>query len=696
VPELLALEPEGSALVQRWKTLSLAYPTAQGLPELREEIARGYERTRADDIVVMAPQEGIFLAMLALLRPGDRVVCAFPAYQSLFEVARSVGCEVTLWEPRNRPVEKGGGYFFCPDDLAALVGTRAPGRDDGARGTRAVVCNFPHNPTGALPTPDEWSAMVGTCDRAGCWLFSDEMYRGLEHAGPARTLPAACDVYERGVSLGGVSKALSLPGARIGWLAFSPDQRGRRDLANDAVGTVHAAAKAALRARVKRALDALPRDGEAEELRVPGAGGAGGVSHPTSASPPAAAQGRPAAPEAVAAPLPPPASEPPASEPPAEQSRAVLARLREMPEYRACASASVYLPMARGLAGEPSAPMRAPHIPHSHWAEVDTWPIVEDLLARGARVAVPRVANDAEKGAMEMIRVRSAAEARSFAPSRWGIPQPSPQQAARAGGDVSATEPFDLVLVPGTAFDADGGRLGHGGGFYDRFVAAQRSNAGRTNAGRAPPTCVGLALSPQIVDGVPTTAGLDEALDAVVRPEGVLRTRGGDERLVEPRNAVLERVLELKDYTTICASAPSELLALVALRHRETLLARSLGILREGLAAVRGLAERRPDVFEWAEPEGGPFAFPRLTQRFLRAQGAGGARAYCDRLARSEDAGIMLLPSTLYFAGDDRVRLTFARKDCAETVALWERAGGGRHLSADGRVEKRGGEGGGL
>lgn len=45
-----------------------------------------------------APEEGIYLAMLATLRPGDRVVATFPGYQSLQEVARSLGCSVALWE----------------------------------------------------------------------------------------------------------------------------------------------------------------------------------------------------------------------------------------------------------------------------------------------------------------------------------------------------------------------------------------------------------------------------------------------------------------------------------------------------------------------------------------------------------------------------------------------------------------------
>lgn len=83
-----------------FETLSLGYTESAGHPQLRAEIASAYAGLRAEDVLVCQPCEGIFLAAMALLRPGDRVVVTFPCYQSLAEVARFRGCTVAEWRLR--------------------------------------------------------------------------------------------------------------------------------------------------------------------------------------------------------------------------------------------------------------------------------------------------------------------------------------------------------------------------------------------------------------------------------------------------------------------------------------------------------------------------------------------------------------------------------------------------------------------
>jgi aspartate/methionine/tyrosine aminotransferase len=108
------------------------------------------------------------------------------------------------------------------------------------------VVNLPHNPTGLLPDAEALEAIVTVAREHGVYLFSDEMYRGLEYGaaatpeaaatrGPAATpadtpgrLPAVCDLYEKGISLWGLSKSFGLPGLRIGWLATRDEALLRR------------------------------------------------------------------------------------------------------------------------------------------------------------------------------------------------------------------------------------------------------------------------------------------------------------------------------------------------------------------------------------------------------------------------------------------------------------------------------------
>ncbi len=199
--ELLGLADDETRAL--WERLWLGYTESAGHPLLREEIA-GLYGLSAEDMLVAAPEEAIFVAMNALLEPGDEVVVTWPAYQSLAEIARAIGCRVLRWELR----VKNGRWALDPDELAALLSPR----------TKLVVANFPHNPTGYLPARAEWEEVVRMTAERGVTLFSDEMYRWLEyHEG--QTLSAACEMAEKAVTLGGVSKSLGLPGLRIGWLA---------------------------------------------------------------------------------------------------------------------------------------------------------------------------------------------------------------------------------------------------------------------------------------------------------------------------------------------------------------------------------------------------------------------------------------------------------------------------------------------
>jgi aspartate/methionine/tyrosine aminotransferase len=191
-----------------WEQLKLGYTDSWGHPLLREEIASIYEGVDQHDVLVVVPEEGIFLMMHALLKAGDHVICTFPGYQSLYEVARSIGCEISTWEP-----DESRGWHFSIEELGNAIRAN----------TKLVVINFPHNPTGFVPSRSEFIDLVELVRQRGAYLLSDEMYRFLDIE-LNTTLPAACELYERAFSLFGLSKSFGLPGLRIGWLASQDDE----------------------------------------------------------------------------------------------------------------------------------------------------------------------------------------------------------------------------------------------------------------------------------------------------------------------------------------------------------------------------------------------------------------------------------------------------------------------------------------
>ena len=185
-----------------WNNLSLGYTESLGLPLLREEITKMYTGISPDNVLIITPEEGIFIALNTLLDPGDHVVCTFPGYQSLYEIARGIGCEVTKWLP-----EEERGWRFNPDTLRQSIKSN----------TKLLIINFPHNPTGYMPTKEDFNEIVTIAKEHNLYILSDEMYRFLE-LDPRDRLPSMPEVYEKAVSLFGMSKTFGMAGVRIGWL----------------------------------------------------------------------------------------------------------------------------------------------------------------------------------------------------------------------------------------------------------------------------------------------------------------------------------------------------------------------------------------------------------------------------------------------------------------------------------------------
>jgi aspartate/methionine/tyrosine aminotransferase len=198
--ELLALAD--AETLEMWENLRLGYVEVRGSPAVRREIATLYPTLSAKDVLCFAgAQEAIFCLFNALIHQGDEVIVFNPYYQSLGELPRYFGanviaiplCEEENWRP----------------DLQKLS-------EKITKNTKAIVLNFPHNPSGSLLTEDELQNIVHLASRNGIYIISDEVFRLLGQTG-IKWVPPVATQYERGVSISVMSKAFGLGGVRVGW-----------------------------------------------------------------------------------------------------------------------------------------------------------------------------------------------------------------------------------------------------------------------------------------------------------------------------------------------------------------------------------------------------------------------------------------------------------------------------------------------
>jgi aspartate/methionine/tyrosine aminotransferase len=199
--ELLDLGPSDS--LARLYELNLGYTNSYGNRDLRKAIASLYSGTiEVEDLIAVEPTEGILVALNCLLKPGDHVIVGYPVYEPLYRVAAAIPCNISLWQANP------GHWQFDVDELEKLF----------RHNTKLIIINFPHNPTGVNLTHDQLNQVIDLARKHNCTVFSDEIFRWSEQNEVDR-LPAVCDVYEKGVTLSGLSKSFSLPGIRVGWLA---------------------------------------------------------------------------------------------------------------------------------------------------------------------------------------------------------------------------------------------------------------------------------------------------------------------------------------------------------------------------------------------------------------------------------------------------------------------------------------------
>lgn len=186
-----------------FEEMSLGYTETFGAPDLRARIAQTYDAQQSENILCFAgASEGIFAANTVLLDRDSHAIVVTPNYQSHETLPLAI-CEAT-----GVPLDQHDNWSLDIDRVATAIQPN----------TRLLTMNFPHNPTGAILPLDRYQALIALCRKHGIYILHDEIFNGL---GPMGTphLPFVADVYERGLSLGVMSKSYGLPGLRIGWIA---------------------------------------------------------------------------------------------------------------------------------------------------------------------------------------------------------------------------------------------------------------------------------------------------------------------------------------------------------------------------------------------------------------------------------------------------------------------------------------------
>ncbi|MBM1633466.1 aminotransferase [Sulfitobacter mediterraneus] len=204
IEQLLALSGKNTADLSELLGLKMTYGEIRGSSRLIHAICALYRKQQTENVIVTHGTIGAnMLVHKAMISRGDRVVAVVPTYQQHYSIPASIGADVQQLKLR----EEDG---WLPD-LKALRRLVTPQ-------TRLIAINNPNNPTGALMDRAMLEEIAQIARQADAWLLCDEVYRGTDQEGGGMT-DAVADIYEKGISTAGMSKAFSLAGLRLGWIA---------------------------------------------------------------------------------------------------------------------------------------------------------------------------------------------------------------------------------------------------------------------------------------------------------------------------------------------------------------------------------------------------------------------------------------------------------------------------------------------
>ncbi|MGO5066488.1 aminotransferase [Clostridium sporogenes] len=198
--------------------IRMTYSHIYGSPKLLKGIASLFEDIKAEQII---PTHGAIGAnhqvLITLLEQGDNMISVAPTYQQHYSIPESIGAKVDILK-----LSFENNFLPKVEDLKKMVNSN----------TKLITINNPNNPSGSLIPLNLLKQIIDIAKSVDAYILSDEVYRGISEDG--RYMPSIVDLYEKGISVGSMSKTFSLAGLRLGWIVSKDEKiielcKNRRD-----------------------------------------------------------------------------------------------------------------------------------------------------------------------------------------------------------------------------------------------------------------------------------------------------------------------------------------------------------------------------------------------------------------------------------------------------------------------------------
>lgn len=208
VEAMLDLAGVGRAALDDILGMKLTYGAIRGSDRLRSAIAALYDDVAVENVLVTHGAIGANkLVHETVVEPGHRVISVQPTYQQHYSIPASYGADIQVLSLREE-----NGYQPDLEELRLLA----------TPNTSLIAINNPNNPTGALMNAAALGAIGDIAASCDAYVLCDEVYRGTDQHGTGSTA-SMVDTYTKGISTGSMSKAFSLAGLRLGWIAGPVD-----------------------------------------------------------------------------------------------------------------------------------------------------------------------------------------------------------------------------------------------------------------------------------------------------------------------------------------------------------------------------------------------------------------------------------------------------------------------------------------